>query len=227
MTTELAQWIAEAAEQFNEQAGRTDGQRVAKWLTAGLSTLRDALYRRIHEDVERAVGKDSMLMPASELKAQQLTYEATEFYLMAESALAVGEAGYFGPLPEWYLPWLARLRLGPWGLETQAAEAAQKYLPLSPDRRRLGFMNVLGRVLPESRRTPLVLFQLLPLCVRVVTACAFGDWPGAERHRQQQVAILPAIADCRQCRGRVLHDLGACAACGNPLWKHEWLVVTD
>ena len=32
-------------------------------LTAGMNTLRDLLYLRLHADVERLVGRDSMLMP--------------------------------------------------------------------------------------------------------------------------------------------------------------------
>ena len=45
----------EAAEQFNRHEGRSDGMYVAGRLTSGLTTLRDCLFVRLHEDVERLV----------------------------------------------------------------------------------------------------------------------------------------------------------------------------
>src|SRR5690606_506332 len=60
--------FAVAAEKFNRQSGRVDGAAVAQSLDAGLNVLRDAFYARVHDDVEKLVGMDSMLMPVSEEK---------------------------------------------------------------------------------------------------------------------------------------------------------------
>src|SRR5687768_122086 len=43
----------EAARLFNEHEGREDGLRVANSLADGLSTLRNLLFTRIHEDVQQ------------------------------------------------------------------------------------------------------------------------------------------------------------------------------
>ena len=85
----------------------------------------------------------------------------------------------------------------------------------------------MGRVLPESRHAPLVLFLLFPLAVQIVTASAFDDRGTASGQRRQQTAILPAITDCRQCRGQLLEFTEQCTACGNPLWKYDWLTAVD
>jgi hypothetical protein len=76
-------------------------------------------------------------------------------------------------------------------------------------------------------QSPLVLFQLLPLSVRVVVATAFGDRAAAEGLRRRQLSILPSIADCRRCRGWVLDCAEPCQSCGNPLWKFEWLAAAE
>ena len=45
-----------AAEEFNQHEGRSDGVEVAGSLAGGLTILRDARYKRLHGDVQRAVG---------------------------------------------------------------------------------------------------------------------------------------------------------------------------
>ena len=79
----------------------------------------------------------------------------------------------------------------------------------------------------QELSTPLVLFQLLPLAVRIVTALAFGDHACARDARNSQVAHLPSIRYCRQCRGEVLENGEQCEQCGNPLWEYKWLTAAD
>ena len=220
-------WLADAAEEFNLHENRKDGPHVAGCLMNGLTTLRDALYLRVHRDVEQIVGRDSMLMPVSEFRAQQRTTQEIEAYQIGESVAAARQSRYVSDPEGWYWPWLARLRLGEAGLEKEFTERTRGYLSGTPDERRRTFMNELARVLQESHEAPLVLFRLVPLAVQIATACAFGDRGTASDLRRQQTAILPAIADCRQCQGRLLECVEHCRACGNPLWKYEWLTMAD
>jgi hypothetical protein len=224
---ELAQKYIDAGAQFNERTHRNDGARVAASTDDGLTVLRDLLYIRLHEDVERTIGEDSILMPVSEKKTELATKPQIELYHIAESVAAVQE---FGCLPNeqgWYLEWVTRLRLGETAGDPRRRERLADYLAHSPDKRRLAFTDILAKVLPESRRAPLVLFRLLPLAVQIATVLAFGDHTRAARLRDCQAGQLPAITDCRQCRGRVLENGEQCPACGNPLWKAEWLTAVD
>lgn len=217
----------EAIEEFNRHENRDDGRQVASSLAGGLNVLRDSLYVRAHEDVERIVGRDSMLMPTSETRSERLTKIEIELYQIAESAAAVRDFRYISTDHQWYLHWLTRLRLG----ESQADAAVfgrlGDYLSKTPDDRRLDFADVLARILPESKQAPLVMFHLFPLSVQITTALGFGDHPRALDLRKSQLAHLPAIEDCRECRGRVLENGQQCGVCGNPLWKFKWLTVTD
>jgi hypothetical protein len=215
--------LAEAAEQLNRHEKRKDGEQVAARLTAGLTILRESLYLRAHADVEKHIGADSMLSPVSEIKAEQRSIAEIEVYQAVESAMAAKAAGYVKDAEGWYLPWLVWLRLGERGRSPEAVERSTFYLSKGADERRLAFLDGLSRILPESRQAPLVLFHLLPLAVRALTASAFGDRSGAAKLRKEQTAFLPAIADCRQCRGQVLDCAEQCRVCGNPLWKYEWL----
>jgi hypothetical protein len=225
--TDSIDWLVQAAEEFNRRENRTDGGVVAACLAKGLTILREALYLRVYEDVEKNVGRDSMLAPVSESKTEQQSIEEIEVYQAAESAVIAKRAGYVNQAEDWYLPWLIRFRLGERGRNAEIAERCKLYLSKGPDDRRLAFMDALARVLPESREAPLVLFRLSPFSVQIVTARAFGDRGAASRLRSEQTAILPAIADCRQCRGQVLECTEQCRACGNPLWKYEWLTAVD
>lgn len=213
-------------EEFERHENRTDGQRVVTSLDSGLSVLRDLLYGRLHFDVEQMVGTDSMLMPLSEGKTQLATKVQIEIYQVVESIGAVQEGRGISSI-EWYLDWLTRFRLG----ETAGKEKAQKqiaaYRGMKPDGRRLAFTDVLMRVLPESRKAPMVLFRLVPLAIQIATAVAFGDAPAAAHLRQQQKSILPAVADCHACHGAVLDNGALCDVCSNPLWSYNWLTMTD
>ncbi len=224
---EASNWLAAVVDEFNQHESRKDGAQVAGCLTSGLTTLRDALYLRVHRDVEQLIGRDSMLMPVSEFRAQHQTFREIEAYQIAESVSAVKERRYLNDAEGWYWPWLTRLRMGETGSDKEFTERTRAYLPGTSDERRRKFMNELARVLQESHEAPLVLFRLVPLAVQIATACAFGDRGTASDLRRQQTSILPAIADCRHCQGRLLECVEHCRACGNPLWKYEWLVAAD
>jgi hypothetical protein len=216
----------QAVAEFNEHERRNDGLRVATSLCAGLGVLRDSLFIRMHEDVERTIGRDSMLMPVSEIKAQKLTKAEIEMYQIAESAAAAGEFGYVGAA-DWYAQWLARLRHSDPQLDPAVCKRLADYLAETPNKRRTRFESALAKVLPESTRAPLVLHRLHPLCVQITTAQAFSDHARASAFRQSQTSILPAILDCRSCHGKVLENGEQCAGCGNPLWKFSWLTTAD
>jgi hypothetical protein len=225
--TDSINWLDQAAEEFNLHENRTDGAGVAACLSNGLTILRESLYLRVYEDVEKNVGKDSMLAPVSESKAEKQSIEEIEIYQAVESALMVKRAGYVNQAQDWYFPWLARLRLGERGQNAEVLARSKLYILKGPDERRLAFMDALARVLPESREAPLVLFRLAPISVQIATARAFGDRVAASKLRREQTVILPAIADCRQCRAQVLECVEQCRTCGNPLWKYEWLTAVD
>ncbi len=222
-----SQWIANAADEFNRLGNRRDGAQAVRCLVHGLSMLRDLLWQRVHQDVEKVIGRDSMLMPVSEIKAQQATFHEIEIYQVAESAAVAAANGYAGKEGGWFLDWLVKLRAPQLGTEPQILEQCRSHVARAADNRRLAFVDRLGRVMPDSKRAPLVLFRLHPMAVHIITACAFGDRTTAERLRREQSFILPAITDCRDCRGQVLECVEQCRACGNPLWKHAWLVAVD
>lgn len=215
-----------AADQWNQHLRRQDGLPVVTSLDAGLTLLRDLFYERMHADVERVVGKDSMLMPVSELKAFLATKTEIDVFQVAESACAARQFGYTGT-DTWYLLWLAGLRLGPAATDAATTQQLARYHPKTPDERRHLLMDTLLKLLPESGKAPLVLFLLVPLAVQLATALAWGDAARARDVRKRQQTCLPAIADCQECRGRVLDNGALCRQCGNPLWKFEWLTVTD
>ena len=215
------------AEELGRRTGRGDAARVTGSLAVGLTVLRRSLYLRLHEDVERIVGRDSMLMPVSEKKAEISTKIEIEVYQIAESVAAARQLGCIAEPDDWFGDWLLRLRLGQSPVEPWLRERVAGYLAETPERRRLAFSTVLARTLAESRRAPLVLFQLFPLAVQIVTAMAFGEDEAASAARSQQVELLPAVGDCRQCHGEVVDNGQQCPVCGNPLWKSEWLTVAD
>jgi hypothetical protein len=219
--------VLEAGKEFDRHESRKDGVDVASCLASALSILRDLLYRRVHGDVEKTIGKDSMLTPVSEFQTLQRTTEEIEIYQAAESAVMVRQHNYISSPDEWYLQWLLRLRLGDRGAAADVVERARGYLSANADDRRHAFMRVLGRALREADRAPLVLFRLLPASLHIATALAFGDGSSATDLRRQQVSILPSIGDCRQCRGGVLECTQRCSVCGNPLWEYEWLTAAD
>ncbi|NLF69541.1 MAG: hypothetical protein GX575_10870 [Candidatus Anammoximicrobium sp.] len=217
---------AEIVSEFEGHENRNDGQRVVTSLDSGLSVLRDLFYGRMHFDVEQMVGTDSMLIPLSESKTQRATKVQIEVFQVVESAAAAQERQYASS-DEWYLNWLARFRLGEMVGREKIAKEIADYRRMKPDGRRLAFTDVLSRVLPESRKAPLVLFQLVPLAVQIATAVAFDDANAAAELRKRQIGILPSIADCHACHGKVLDNGEICDTCSNPMWAYKWLTETD
>jgi len=227
-TEESVQQRQQAIEEFNQHQRRGDGARVAGSLAGGLTLLRDLLYVRLHDDVERRIGMDSMLSPVSVEKTARTTKAEIDIFQIAVSAITVRQQTYTsGGGDDWYLGWLTRFRLGRLSEDPRVAKRLSLYLAATPDRRRLMFTNVMSSVLAESRRAPLVLFRLFPHAVQVVTALAFEDHVLCEAAREQQLHLLPAIRDCHRCRGKLLDNGEECRLCGNPLWKFEWLTAAD
>jgi hypothetical protein len=216
-----------AVSELNVRRYRDDTSRLVNNLDNGLTVLADLLYLRLHEDVEKMLGLDSMLAPVSPSKTKLLTMAKIDLYQIAESAVVVRKSDYLRDDGQWYVSWLSQLRLGE--LSPDGNELAQiaDYLAQTADQRRLTFTNVLAQVVPESRRAPLVLFQLVPLAVHITTALAFGDLAQAVALRTQQAIHLPAISDCPQCKGRLLATGDKCLRCGNPLWDSLWLTRSD
>ena len=218
---------AEAVEEFNGHENRTDGASVAGSLAGGLTVLRDSLYVRIHDDVRRIYGMDSMYMPISEEETEKRTKNEIEYFQIAESAMMVGKQGYVRANGAWYLDWLARLRVGGAPPDSRPARRFTLYGSQSSEDRRLTFSDVLVRAISDARKAPLVLFRLIPLSVQIATAQAFGDHSTATQQRRDQTLHLPPIVDCHECQGRVLENGERCSGCGNPVWKLDWLTATD
>lgn len=217
----------QAADEFNRREHRDDGAHVVDGLEAGLDLVRDQLYARVHADVERLIGRDSMLMPVSAKKGETETKREIDLFQTAVSAATAGEYGYVAAGADWYLGWLAALRLGESSDDPGTLKRLAGYLSLSPDGRRLAFSDALARVLPESGQSPLVLFRLVGPAVGIVTALAFSDRATATGLRQRQTVELPSVAGCPQCRGKLLESGQQCPVCGNPLWKYRWLIEAD
>jgi hypothetical protein len=215
---------AEAAAEFNQRHNREDGDLVVNSLADGLNALRDLLYARAHGDVEQRFGVDSMLVASAEIKRLEIGRNEIELYEVAESAATVAERRYFPESDRWYLDWLIRLRLQESQQTAAVNQRLAEYLSQSPAGRRLKFSEVLETNLPDAGHAPLVIYRLFPLAVSTATALAFGDHAGAEDARHRQVAILPGIADCPSCHGRVLANEERCTQCGNPFWSYDWLI---
>ena len=197
---------------------------VTQSLATGMTVLRNTMFTRVHDDVQRAFGMDSMLAPVSEEKSQRHAEIEIELFQIAQSVDEVKRSGYAAIDDDWYLNWLARLRLGEhWRNIRKAAMLLSHYLDLDSDDRRLAFASNLARTFPEAGRAPLVLYPLFPLAVSIVTATAFQDSLRAAELRNDQLSYLPAIADCPHCHGRPLDNEDQCQPCGNPLWTYQWL----
>jgi hypothetical protein len=225
-TDEFAKRRSEAAEELNLHENRGDGIQAANSLSGGLTMVRDLLYTRVHDDVQSRIGLDSMLAPLSEEKSAKVAKVEIELYQIATSAAVVDEQHYLAT-DGWYLRWLAWLRLGKREPEGRVLQRLNYYAAKTADEQRLAFTNIMAKALPESRKAPLVLFRLVPLAVEIITALSFSDDATAAAARERQAVLLPAVDDCRQCRGKVLENGQQCRTCGNPLWKFDWLTKTD
>jgi hypothetical protein len=197
-------------------------------LQSGFGQIRDLLLARLHLDVERQFGVDSMIAPISlsqEVAQMQEAARAIDAFNTVLVADEAAEREYVDNAESWLLDWLLALRFGDRGAEVRQTQA-NAYLGLSDTARRLRFVSTLQKVVPESIRTPPVLFLLFPLAVRIVAAMAFSDEVRAQQHRAAQTQLFAAIPDCHECRGRVLANEERCRCCGNPIWTFAWLRAT-
>ena len=211
-----------AVAEFNQHENRADAARIAASLCAGLSVLRDSFYRRLHDDIQKNIGMDSMLAPLSPHKSETLTKIETEIYQSAESGAIAQTAAYVSD-GEWYVRWLLRIRMGQAADDPKISKRLAHYASRNDRDRRLALSNVLVKIFPESQRVPLILFLLFPLSARIATALAFGDHARAAALRDEQAKQLPVILDCRECRGGLLDNGQQCRLCANPVWKWEYL----
>jgi hypothetical protein len=223
---EIVDRCSSAAEEFDQHEHRGDGLQIVERICGSLTRVRDSFFHRVHSDVEMVIGRDSMVMPVSEEKTERTTKLEIEVYQVVVSAEAAESHGYVAD-GAWYRDWLARIRLGSLEADSRAARRLIYYSVRSTTEQRNAFSNILATALPEALRAPLILFKLLPLAVQVATAQAFGKSADAMQWRHEQTEILPAIADCYHCHGRLLENGDQCEMCGNPLWTFEWLTSAD
>lgn len=214
-----------AADRFNEHFGRDDGHRLVHELADGLTMLRNLLFHRIHEDVEAEFGMDSMLSPVSVAKSERIAKFEIEIYQSAEAACEMVHRGYVPGNGDWLAQWLLELRVGTAHTHTAVQQRLAHYLTRDRDERELLFSNVLIADFPEAAKAPLVMFRLYPLAIDLVTAMGFDNTQMVTEFRRRQMRLLPAIADCRRCRGQALSNGESCRECGNPLWNFHWLTA--
>lgn len=216
---------AEAVAELGKRCPDLMSSQIVDSLTVGMTWIRDLVLRRIHEDVERYFGLDSMIAPPSaSAEEKQLLHGKGE--IEAYSAIVitdeVNQAGYVDNSDDWFSEWIFRLRFGE-RYKSVMDQRVDFYRSPSIEARRLKFVSVIQRQVPESAKAPLVLFRLFPRAVRIVAAVAFGDPLRAQELRAEQCNFLPAVTDCHLCYGRVLDNEEYCQCCGNPIWKFTWL----
>jgi hypothetical protein len=215
----------DAAAELKEHYPGLDSQQIVDCLMAGTTQLRNLLMVRAHDDVQREYGTDSLTdasLSRMQMKARYAKFEI-ETYSCIVIDDEVTQSGYVGDPGDWFLDWLFRLRLGA-GYESAFQQRVEHFRSPNIEERRLKFVSKLQEAMPDSARAPLVLFRLFPRALRILPAVAFGDAVRAQRLRQEQKTLLPAIGDCHQCEGRVLENDEICHFCGNPVWEFNWLL---
>lgn len=205
---------------------RPDAPQIIGHLDDGLSLLRNQLYTRLQTDVEHNFGKDSMLMPLSELMTEHQAKGEIEAYLVAEVLDELSQSGKL-PQPEKNRHWLQELRFTGRQDRADLETRAEIYLGLSSRDRQMEFSDMLEELLREARLAPLVLYQLFPLSVRAIAALAFGDHLRAGEIRNRQASLLPCITYCRNCHGGLMEVDEMCRECGNPVWTIRWMTQPD
>jgi len=216
----------EAAREFDDHENTQDGARIARSLSEGLTNLRDLMFKRIDEDVQTNMGCDSMIQSLKPDVAEHAAKIEIELYQIVEASRMARSMKLVND-PEWFRGWLGRLRLGQGFDEKPTQTRIAELLKQNAEGRRLSFMGKLHNTLPDTIRAPLILFQLFPLAVRIVTAVAFNRGLDAAELRNRQTLWQPAIQDCEQCHGRPLDNGERCPSCGNPLWCYKWLQSTE
>ena len=213
-----------AVTELQAHALQHDSRAVVDRLLVGLTQLRNLLMVRAHDDVQRKYGTDSML--GTSVAQMQKRVQGAKAEIEAYSCIVVDDqvslSGYLDDQDTWFLDWLFRLRLGS-GYKSVFDKRVSYYESQTVEDRRLKFVSVLQRTLPESARAPLVLFRLFPRAVRIVATVAFNDPSSARTLRDEQISLLPAISECHECHGRLLDYDDICRCCGNPLWNFTWL----
>ena len=214
-----------AAEELQQRCPAVDSQQVVDSLSVGLSHLRDLLVVRTHDDVESKYGADSMLGTSLDriekrIHRTKVEIEAYACIVVEDEAVA---SGYIDNDGAWFTDWIFRLRFGE-GYASFMDQRLEFYHSPTMEERRLKFLSALQRAMPESTRTPLVLFRLFPRAVRIVAAVAFGDPLRGQELRREQARFLPAITECHECHGRVLDNEEICRCCSNPVWNFAWLL---
>ena len=200
-------------------------RQVVDSLMVGLTNLRNLLMVRAHDDVERKYGADSMIGTSSSAIERRAHFAKVEVeaYSCVVFDDEVSRNGYLSSTDEWFLDWIFRLRFGE-GYESVLEKRVDYYRSHTIEERRLKFVSVLQRAVPESARAPLVLYRLYPRSVRISAAVAFGDILRAQELRQEQSSLLPATSDCHECHGSVLDNDEICRFCGNPVWNFASLL---
>jgi hypothetical protein len=219
-----------ASETFDAHEDRRDGTVVVSKIHQGFSLLAKLAYSRVHGDVEKHLGVDSLYDPLSIAKSESRAKAEILAFAVGEAAHFAGERAYVRSGDQWCESWLAALLLddkdvGGADVGGGIARRLESYRDKSPDDRRRAFSLVLERAFPEAIRAPLVIYRLMPSAGRLAIAQAFDRADHAQAQRDRQVVILPNILDCGTCHGAVLPVGQACAACGNPFWKYELLTA--
>ena len=150
---EIVSRCSTAAEEFDHHEQRSDGLRVIESICGGLTLIRDAVYARVHADVERRMGMDSMIFPLSEEKSERTTKLEIEIYQIVVAAGTAQAKGYVTD-GKWFRDWLAELRMGHLDSNSRAARRMSYYVDKSADDQRLAFSNILATTLPEASRGP-------------------------------------------------------------------------
>ena len=224
-TNAISERRARSIAELQDRCSNLNSEDVVDNLSVGLSQLRDLLLVRTHDDIERKYGADSMI-GTSIANIERQNHEAkfeVEIYSCVVVNEEVSQQGYVDNSDEWFLDWLYHLRLNGRS-PSNFKQRLDYYRSRSIEERRLKFVSVLQHILPESMKAPLVLHRLFPRSLRIVTAKAFGDIMRADELRKEQSSLLPAIADCHECHGRVLNNDEKCRCCGNPVWNLSWLL---
>lgn len=215
-----------AAALLDQVLGAPAGIQVVESLSVGLNTIRDLMFQRIHHDVERYFGMDSMSIPVSLDRSEYNAKAEIDIWQIVEAADYISGAGFIADR-DWVNAWLGDLRLGGSFGNGPIGQRVAEYLELDEEQRRRHFASTLEKVYPEARRSPLVLYQLMPHAVRIVVSVALGATEQAAQQRDRQAFLLPGILDCRSCKGAVLDNGETCVDCDNPVWNYNWLLADD
>lgn len=216
----------QAAALLDQAMGASHGTQIVESLSVGLNTVRDLLFQRIHNDVERYFGMDSMSIPLALDQSEYNAKAEIDIWQIIEVADYAYSAGFISD-PLWMRAWMGELRLGGSFSNSPVGQRVAQYAEMNEDDRRRHFASSLEKVYPEARRSPLVLYQLMPHAVRIVVAVAFGATEEANKQRDRQAFLLPGILDCRSCKGAVLDNGDTCVDCDNPVWKYKWLLAAE